>query len=342
MERLSAFEQRLYSPQKIAAVVCELAEQGVATPAALDGTGLDAPQLKAPETRISYRQLDAVFRNALRLTRDPAIALRAGQRMRITSHGIYGYALLSSASYADAIDFSTRYAPVMGPLVQTTYSRDGATMACECEPRYWPDPTQDLYRFVVEFALSMHQTAALDMAGRSFRFKSVDLAYAPPRHERAYRNLFKCPVRFGRGGNRLLFDAAWLDRPFTLADPVSNAGARQLCEKLLAEVRDGSGLAGDIRHALLEQPGRFPGVEAMARRFGLHPRALRRRLEAEQTSYRSLLTEVRMRLAIEYLRHTPMTNEDIATRLGYSDAANFRHALARWSGGKRPSDYRAG
>lgn len=44
-------------------------------------------------------------------------------------------------------------------------------------------------------------------------------------------------------------------------------------------------------------------------------------------------------MAIEYLRHTRMTNEDIASRLGYSDAANFRHAFARWTG-KSPSEYR--
>jgi AraC-like DNA-binding protein len=34
-----------------------------------------------------------------------------------------------------------------------------------------------------------------------------------------------------------------------------------------------------------------------------------------------------------------MTNEEIAAQLGYSDAANFRHAFIRWTG-KRPSDYR--
>jgi len=48
---------------------------------------------------------------------------------------------------------------------------------------------------------------------------------------------------------------------------------------------------------------------------------------------------VRMRLAIEYLRKTQMTNEEIAARLGYSDAANFRHAFTRWTY-KNPSDFR--
>ena len=46
-----------------------------------------------------------------------------------------------------------------------------------------------------------------------------------------------------------------------------------------------------------------------------------------------------MHLAIEYLRKTRMTNDEIASRLGYSDAANFRHAFRRWTF-RQPSDFR--
>ena len=42
---------------------------------------------------------------------------------------------------------------------------------------------------------------------------------------------------------------------------------------------------------------------------------------------------------IEYLRRTKMTSEEIANRLGYSDAANFRRAFTSWTG-KNPSDFR--
>lgn len=34
-----------------------------------------------------------------------------------------------------------------------------------------------------------------------------------------------------------------------------------------------------------------------------------------------------------------MTTEDIASRLGYSDAANFRHAFVRWTGSS-PTSFR--
>ena len=96
-----------------------------------------------------------------------------------------------------------------------------------------------------------------------------------------------------------------------------------------------------IRRFLIERPGRYPSIETIAEKLQTYPRALRRKLESEGTSYRDLLAEVRMRLAIEYLRRTEMTNEEIASRLGYSDAANFRHAFTRWTG-KSPSNFRGG
>ena len=129
------------------------------------------------------------------------------------------------------------------------------------------------------------------------------------------------------------------DGPAALADARTHAMALEMCEQLLDEVNRAGGVAADIRRLLIEQPGRYPSIETIASQLNMHSRALRRRLEAEGTSYRELLAEVRMRLAIEYLRKTQMTNEEIASRLGYSEAANFRHAFTRWTG-KSPSDFR--
>jgi AraC-like DNA-binding protein len=38
-----------------------------------------------------------------------------------------------------------------------------------------------------------------------------------------------------------------------------------------------------------------------------------------------------MQIAIKYFRDTALTVEDVAHSLGYSDAANFRHAFRRWT-----------
>src|ERR1700757_25207 len=121
-------------------------------------------------------------------------------------------------------------------------------------------------------------------------------------------------------------------------DPITYVAAAEMCVQFLGKADRQGGVAADIRRNLLEPPGHFPSIEPMASELSVHPRTLRRRLEAESISYRDVVAELRMTLALEYLRNTRMTNEEIAARLDYSDAANFRHAFARWTG-KSPSDF---
>lgn len=333
-----SFEQRIYSPHTIAAVVAELEGQGIEPVALLEGTGLTAPQLSRHTTKISYRQLDQIIRNAIHLSNDPAMALRAGQRMHVTAYGMYGYALLSSATHAEARDFAARYIQVVGPFCDLAVSSDEATVVVAFDPLYWPDPTDHVHRFAVEFALAAHLTATRDRVGSHFAFSRVLLDYAPPPYADMYDRIFACRILFRQpvcGYEHVRDDGA-----VELADPRTHAMAREMCEQLLDEINRTGGIAADIRRILIEQPGRYPRIETIAEKLEMYPRALRRKLEAEGTSYRDLLAEVRMRLAIEYLRKTQMTNEEIASRLGYSDAANFRHAFTRWTG-KSPSDFRS-
>jgi AraC-like DNA-binding protein len=72
----------------------------------------------------------------------------------------------------------------------------------------------------------------------------------------------------------------------------------------------------------------------------MSPRTLRRKLSEHGTSFRKLVDELRMHVAIKYLRDTKLTAEDIASVMGFSDAANFRHAFRRWTG-RAPLEYKA-
>ena len=337
--QLPDFEQRIYLPQKIAACIEECGQEGIAPEVVLKDTGLEIDTLYDSSTRASYRQFNTVLRNVLAAADDPAIVLRAGRRMHVTAFGIYGYALLSSPTYTDALRFASKYHQIAGPLCETQFLCDDRQVTYVFEPWFWPDPSEPVYRLCLEFAVSTHLTVAKDFHGPSFKFGSVDFAFDAPPHLASYHELFQCPVRFNCPRNALHFDPAWIDRPAVLADRATHALTRELCDQLSSEVSLGGGIAAEIRRILIADRGRFPSIEDIADRLALHPRALRRRLEANGTSYRDLLDDVRKRLAMEYLRKTHMTNEEIASRLSYSDAANFRRAFTRWTG-RHPSEYR--
>jgi AraC-like DNA-binding protein len=331
----------VYPAQRIAAVVDVLAEDGVSPGRVLSGADLKSSDLKLAGTRVSYEQVEVVFRNAIRLSKDPAIAFRAGQRMRITTYGMYGYALLSSPTRAVGIDFAAKYGRILGTIADLAFSRDDDTVTYTLDPLLSRNPADNVYRFTLEFAFAAYQALNRDIHGGSFKFGSLRVAFPMPPHVEAYRRLFECPILFEQPANELEFDAAWIDHPMVRPDPITYVMAGEMCGRFVGEVNHDGGIAADIRRALVEHPGQFPGIETIAAELSMHPRTLRRRLEAQQMTYRQIVGEVRMKLAVEYLRSTRMTNDEIAARLDYSDAANFRHAFVRWTG-KSPSEFRGG
>lgn len=335
-----SLNEKLYPAHKLAMVVGVMNEDGIAVAQALSGTGIEASQLHSAATRVSYAQLLTVFRNALRLSSDPALGLRAGQRMRVTSYGMYGYALLSSPGHAASIDLGVKYHRVMGPVAGIRFLVMDTTAVFEYEPLLIDDPEDALYRLLMEFHMSSHMTLSRDLYGDAFRLSGLNAAYPAPAHTRQYDEIFDCPLQFGAAHSRLMFDAHWIEQPMDYSDPITHAMAREVCEQGLLAVGQAGTIAAAAHRVLIEHPGQFPNIDKVAAALSMNTRTLRRKLDAEQTSYRKVLAEVRMRLAIEYLRNTPLTNEEIAARLGYSDAANFRHALMRWTF-KTPSDFRA-
>jgi len=336
------FASRVYGPQRVAAIVATLVEEGIAPEQTLSGSGLTEDQLRAPATRISYEQAAVVFRNAVRLAPGPSIAFRAGIRMHLTAYGMYGYGLLSSPTHADLMDFTIKYNRVMGPVAgPVSYTCSGGTAVLPYEVLLSSDPQDPLYRFALEFAFAVHLRLGRDLFGPSFGLSALHVRFAEPEDLSAYRTLFGCPVAFGQPRDELHVGSPWVGHPSRLPDSVTHAMVSEMCKQVLADLPRSGGVSSVVRRTLIDHmPWRFPTIEPMASELSIHPRTLRRRLETEGTTYRGILADVRRVLAIEYLRTTRMTTEEIAERLGYSDASNFRHAFVRWTG-RSPQDYRA-
>jgi AraC-like DNA-binding protein len=105
----------------------------------------------------------------------------------------------------------------------------------------------------------------------------------------------------------------------------------ELCDRLIDELQLSAGVAGKIRRVLLTNLWRPPNFGYIASAVNMSERTLRRKLREENTSFRNLVDQLRMEMAIKYLRDTDLTVEAISNSLGFSDAANFRQAFRRWT-----------
>lgn len=166
--------------------------------------------------------------------------------------------------------------------------------------------------------------------------------YGRPQHDELYEEWLGHRVAFGQDENQSRFDAAALDAPMPMHQPLAAAMVRDICDRLLDEAHTALGeLARQVYGMLVAQLGRFRDMPELARALNTRPRTLRRHLQAEGTSYQCILDDVRCNLAKRYLQDTRMTSDDIATALGFSDSANFRHAFRKWAS-QSPSEFRRG
>jgi AraC-like DNA-binding protein len=333
--------EKIYLPHKIAAFVNTLAEDGISAEETLGETGLRPDSVDNPATRTSISQLLTVCHNAIRLCPNPSVPFRVGGRMHISSYGMYGYALLCSSTWRDALNFAVKYHVLTKPIFGMQWREEQGTVVSLFLEDSAIDLTNGLYRYLLELHLVARVTVSRDVRGPAGIPVRARISYSAPHHAELYEKYLGCPVLFGQPENALYFDTTGfgLDDPLPLANRLTEALVRATCDRLLAEIGTYSGIARRVYKILMQTPGEFPDTEIVARALNTTSRTLRRRLEIEGTSYHQMLDDVRRYLAIEYLRETRMSTADIAVRLGFSDAANFRHAFRRWTG-KSPSDYR--
>jgi len=127
-----------------------------------------------------------------------------------------------------------------------------------------------------------------------------------------------------------------------LADAEASRMARDQCEfELQKALKEQGDIVLAIRNMLRMMPGPLPSLEAMAERFCVSSRTLKRRLADRDTSYREILESVLKDRAIQLLRYTNQSVSEIAYELGYADLSNFSRAFRKWTG-KSASEFREG
>jgi len=101
----------------------------------------------------------------------------------------------------------------------------------------------------------------------------------------------------------------------------------------LVDLEASATLTTRVRAVLNEAvPAGMLDMASVARRLGMSKRTLQRRMEQEGTSFQSVLTETREKLARHYLRNTRLPATEISFLLGFEEPNSFYKAFRRWTG----------
>jgi AraC-like DNA-binding protein len=310
---------------------------GHATLACLQGTGILLSQLRDPIAGVSLQQELAFYRNMLKLSGDPAIGLKLGEPFVPQRYGLFGYAMLSAATFRHALALTENFGRLTFSFFTLKFGVDGKQAWFSLsEP---PPFEQELVDVYLDRDMSAGQVDFSEILGMPFPLTEVHLTHDGHRRQQVYRDHFGAPVYFGAEVGKFVFDSASLDAPLPQSDPETSLHFQQQCQMLLAKLVTHGQLVDHVRMIIISRPGFFPDIDYVAEKLDMSSRTLRRRLREEGSSYRQILDEIRFELSREYLANTELPIDEISVLLGYSEPGNFCHAFRRW-GGQPPSSWR--
>lgn len=294
----------------------------------LAGTNI-SPACLQGEIDLPEQQFATLCKRALVLTGDPALGLRFGQSLNISTHGVLGYALMSSATIGDVLKLLLQYHRMLMPSRCLSLDQQQQRVALVCHPVHIEE---SLERFMVEAFYAAVVTSGHFLLGETIIDIELELDYPEPDYLATYHEVFGDAIRFNCKKRQMSFQRDTLALPLSTANPAVETIFREQCNSLLNTLGRQEPVSGRVQKILLFRSGDFPSVEEVAQQLFMSERTLRRRLTAEGKNFQSLLDQVRYQLSKEYLNNTKLPISEIARLVGFSDSTNFRRSFKRWSG----------
>jgi len=308
--------------------LAELVERwGVPAERLLGEVGLSREAATDPAARVPVAEFARLVQYARKLTGEPGLGFHLGLKMRISAHGYVGFAAMTAANLRQAIDLACQFAPTRSSALALRLEQRGAEAALVIDEAYPLGEAQDA--MIIGFLVGLWKLGNT-ITGRELQ-GSADFAFAEPPYFGRFKALLPGCARFSRPSHQLSFSAALLDLPLLEADPAALRLAQEQCERELTELRSQRGWHPQVAALVLPRAGGYRTLAELARELHTSPRTLKRKLKVQGTSYSELLEGARRAEATRLLS-SGLSIEQIAGRLGYSDAANFTRAFRRWTG----------
>jgi len=295
----------------------------------LEMAGLTWESLEDPDARLPGPTVLAIW-NALReRTGDPTLQLAAPVTLPFGAYRVIDYLVAASTTVGDGIDRFARFFGLIAEALTLSITR-GADECCVSLTTVSGGPVPALY---VDYVFAALVSRIRMRICPGLRVRRVELRQPEPKAAAPYQELFRAPVRFGAGADRLCLDADEWNAPTQSGDAalvrLLEEHARILAQRTPRAV---AGFAGNVQKAVVATLSEGGSVEVVARTLNVSVRTLQRKLVASGTTFRDLSESVRGQLAEGYLADPRVSVSEVAVLLGFSEQSAFNRAFRRWTG----------
>ncbi len=331
--------QRALSILAVADLVAWRRSLGDDTAPLLAGTGITEAELSDPEALITPLQEQLFFGHWVAQAGRADCGLAVGQRYRLMHFGHLGLLMPHAATRREAVALFLRFINLSYTHFIPEADLDTGRLRLRGGEHLGP-----LRRFYLDrdVAFTVGLLRAFFKDGEAPPLQVQFDEKVPPADLAHYEAVLGIPVQFGAPVTQVSMDPSRLDEPMPDANALMVRLLQPQCEARAAQVLGSQTVSWASRvRAVFRQHGAgltpgmqgpWPDASEVSQRLRCSERTLRRHLADEGQALQALSDAERSERAAQWLHRDDARLDDIATALGYSEAAAFIRAYKRWFG----------
>jgi AraC-like DNA-binding protein len=296
---------------------------------------LDPRLAENPHARIPYAKVEALWVEITALIDDPFIGLKTAELWHPSSSGSLGYAWLASSSLRTAFERVVRYLRVFSEGMQCRIEEEKGEFSLI---HAFHKDSFDIPEQADAILATLTALCRINY-GQNLNPISVSFTHPAPDDTGEYFSFFRCPVNFSAPDNRITLSQEVVVKRLPSSNPLLVQLNDQIMIKYLAKLDDDN-IIERVKVAILDQlPSGQVTDSTVADALYMARRTFHRRIQQENTTFRSVLNEVRQELASQYIQDSSLSLSEISFLLGFAEISSFSRAFKRWTG-IAPSTYR--
>jgi len=298
----------------------------------LVAAGIDPVLLENNNKHISGAAMERFLALLIPASNDPCFGLHSASFVEPASYSVLGYISMNCSTLRMVQAKIPIYEKIVGDMGVTSIEvADGyALQRWTCA---FSDPV--VRRHEVENVLGSWVTYARNFLNFD-DWDAVWFEHAAPQDPALledYAALFGCKVLFDQPASGIRVREAVLDLPSPQANEQILQTLLEHATVLLAGLDKNQTVANQVKNILrLMLKQQAPSSQVIAEKLGMSSRTLQRKLGEEDTHYQDVLNELRLELALYFLKNTALSLDSIAYELGYAEARSFYRSFKQWTG----------
>ena len=244
-------------------------------------------------------------------------------------------------SYYDAIEFYLKNHQITDPLANITMKYNDCQLCFTITPTSKKEDYNKNYIFSTEY----HLGEIVHLIGQYMPFrkipKKITLRYDPPSYACIYSDILNCKnIEFNSERNTITFQVS--KEEIFRTPPLNYALIGNQIFNLLYQQHSGQQTELSLKDRIISILNTYdegiPNEHFIANQLNMHPRTLRRKLEKDGESFRTIITNYKKEKSIKLLIETKLNQKQIAKYLGFKDTTSFGRAFKTWTG-KTPKEF---